>query len=124
VPPSGGGGQVLGVTTTTQQACSEEYIHSYIHIDRPNDPTDVKKLQQFLNRVLGTDLPITGFYGPRDEQAVREFQVKFHHEVLLPWVPYGLPDEMESTGYVYKTTKRWINLIMCHDLNLPIPPLP
>jgi hypothetical protein len=55
---------------------------------------------------------------------VDQFQVKYHSEVLAPWVPYGLPNEFTPTDYVYKTTMRWINLIECPALNLPIPQLP
>jgi large repetitive protein len=116
-----GGGQVLGASAT----CGI-YLDQYIHpIDKAlNSPVEVDKLQTFLNMNLGTTLPITGYYGPETIAAVDQFQVKYHIEVLRPWLPYGLPTEYTPTDYVYKTTQRWINLIMCSSLNLPIPQLP
>jgi uncharacterized repeat protein (TIGR01451 family) len=117
----GDGGQVLGAS-----ASCGLYLTQYIHPVRKdlNDPTEVKKLQTFLNMNLGSNLPVTGYYGPQTIAAVDQFQVKYHSEVLQPWLNYGLPTEYTPTQYVYKTTQRWINLIMCSSLNLPIPQLP
>jgi len=39
-------------------------------------------------------------------------------------VPYGLTSDTTPTGYVYKTTRRWINLLMCSQLSIPMPVLP
>ena len=118
---STGPGQVLGAS-----ASCGIYLTQYIHPIRKdlNDPVQVKKLQTFLNLNLGTNLPVTGYYGPETISAVDQFQVKYHGEVLQPWLSYGLPTEYTPTEYVYKTTQRWINLIMCSSLNLPIPQLP
>jgi uncharacterized repeat protein (TIGR01451 family) len=123
----GGGGQVLGTSTSTGQVLGASacglYLDQYIHPIRKNlnNPDDVKKLQTFLNQTVGANLPITGYYGPLTIAAVDQFQVKYHTEMLFPWVPLGLPNEFTSTGYVYQTTWRWINLIMCPSLNLPMP---
>jgi uncharacterized repeat protein (TIGR01451 family) len=116
-----GSGVVLGASTS----CGI-YLDQYIHPIRKylNTPAEVEKLQVFLNQNLGIHLPITGYYGPQTVAAVDQFQVKYHIEVLRPWLPYGLPNEYTSTDYVYKTTQRWINLIECSSLNLPIPQLP
>jgi uncharacterized repeat protein (TIGR01451 family) len=120
--PSGGGttggGEVLGASCGL-------YLDQYIHPVRQylNDPTEVDKLQVFLNMNLGTDLAITGQYNQSTIQAVDQFQVKYYQEVLAPWVPLGLPTEFTPTEYVYQTTQRWINLIMCPSLNLPMPVL-
>jgi uncharacterized repeat protein (TIGR01451 family) len=122
------GGQVLGASTSTGQVLGAScglYLTSYIHPDRQNlnDPTQVKKLQIFLNWNLGLDLPVDGVYGASTIAAVNQFQVKYHIEVLKPWVPLGLQTQFTPTGYVYQTTQRWINLIMCSALNIPMPTL-
>jgi uncharacterized repeat protein (TIGR01451 family) len=124
----GGGGQVLGASTSTGQVLGAScglYLTSYIHPDRQdlNDPVQVKKLQTFLNTNLGLNLPVTGYYGSETIAAVNQFQVKYHLEVLKPWLSLGLPTQFTPTSYVYQTTQRWINLIMCPALNLPVPQL-
>lgn len=134
-----GGGVVLGISTTTGSTAPQGqvlgasttcgfYLTSYIkpmsYKNVNNSTAQVKLLQEFLNANLGTDLPVTGYYGPLSEAAVRQFQLKYSTEVLAPWVPYGLPSSKTSTGYVYKTTQRWINMIECPELALPMPQLP
>ncbi len=124
----GGGGQVLGASTSTGQVLGAScglYLDQYIHPIRKNlnDPTEVDKLQTFLNQELGINLPITGYYGDSTIAAVNQFQVKYYNEVLKPWLPLGLPTEFTPTSYVYQTTQRWINLIMCPPLNIPMPTL-
>jgi len=124
----GGGGSVLGASTSTGQVLGAScglYLTQYIHPIRKdlNDPTEVKKLQTFLNQNLGSNLPVTGYYGNETIAAVNQFQVKYHIEVLAPWVPLGLPTQFTPTSYVYQTTQRWINLIMCPPLNLAVPAL-
>ncbi len=119
-PPSG---QVLGASTTcgyylTGYITPERYAHG------SNDPVEVMKLQVFLNKELGLRIPITGYYGPLSEAAVRQLQVNYATDVLAPWIPHGLVSSIVPTGYVYKTTQRLINMIMCPSLNLPIPQLP
>jgi uncharacterized repeat protein (TIGR01451 family) len=123
-----GGGQVLGASTSTGQVLGAScglYLTSYIHPNRQNlnDSTEVKKLQTFLNQNLGINLPVTGYYGSSTIAAVDQFQVKYHNEVLTPWVSLGLPTPFTPTNYVYQSTQRWINLIMCPSLNLPLPVL-
>ncbi len=112
-------GQVLGA-----QTCSTEYLKSYIKPGAKNDPEDVKKLQSFLNETLGLNIPLTGFYGPQTIAAVKKFQVLNSADILRPWVLAGLHnDEQTPTGYVYKTTKRKVNLLKCPELNTPLPDL-
>ena len=125
---AGGGGQVLGASTSTGQVLGAScglYLTSYIHPYRQklNDPAQVKKLQAFLNMNLGLNLPVTGYYGKLTIAAVDQFQEKYHNEVLTPWVPLGLPTPFTPTNYVYQSTQRWINFIMCPALNLPLPAL-
>jgi uncharacterized repeat protein (TIGR01451 family) len=123
-----GGGEVLGTSTSTGQVLGAScglYLTSYIHPDRQNlnDPAQVTKLQTFLNMNLGLNLPVTGYYGSETIAAVDQFQVKYHIEVLKPWLSLGLPTQFTPTSYVYQTTQRWINLIMCPALNIPVPQL-
>lgn len=112
-------GQVLGEATS----CGV-YITKYIKFGAKNDPEQVRRLQRFLNEEMDANLPITGFYGLMTKDWVDKFQVKYKEQVLKPWLPHGLPTEDTPTSYVYKTTSRWINMLRCPILNLPIPPLP
>lgn len=133
--PSGSVGTVLGANTTASTTAPEgivlgestqcgEYLHEYIHIGHKNNPQEVKKLQIFLNEYMNAGLPVTGLYGSQTLAAVNAFQVKHFDNVLTPWVAHGLPTEKTPTGYVYKTTKRWINMIKCPDLQISMPELP
>jgi uncharacterized repeat protein (TIGR01451 family) len=112
-------GRVLGAATS----CGI-YLNSYIKLGANNDKFEVEKLQAFLDGNLGIDLPVTGVYDATTYKAVEAFQLKYNSNVLSPWVPYGLTSDSTPTGYVYKTTQRWINLLMCNTLNLPMPVLP
>ncbi len=127
---SGGGylissttGQVLGASTGPD-SCATEYLKDYIHLGWDNDPYQVALLQIFLNKEMNAGLPLTGFYDATTMGTVDSFQIKYYEEVLRPWVIHGLPTEKTPTGFVYKTTKRKINNLMCPSLNLPIPQLP
>ena len=89
-----------------------------------NDASEVKKLQQFLDTQIGANLPLSGFFGPLTDAAVRKFQLQYSGDVLNPWLAYGLPSATSSTGYVYKTTQREINNLYCASLQIPLPTLP
>jgi hypothetical protein len=126
-------GQVLGTSTgpvldtngevlVDSNICAP-YLTTYIKLGQKNDAAEVKKLQTFLNEIVDAKLPITGFYGPRSYAAVKELQLKASDEILKPWLPYGLPNDKTATGYVYKTTRRYINNLKCPALNLPMPDL-
>jgi len=100
------------------------YLNSYIQKGAKNDVTEVVKLQSFLNEYLGLNLVTDGNYGKKSFEAVKVFQVKHANEVLTPWVGAGALKSTENgTGYVYKTTQRWINMIKCPELNIPMPTL-
>ena len=103
-------GEVLG------ESCGL-YMDKFIRQGMDNDREQVKKLQEFLNKEMGTNLPITGFYGSLTFQVAKEFQDKYPEEILVPW---GLKD---PTGIAYQTTLRWINMLECPALALQIPPL-
>lgn len=115
--PTPENGEVLGATTNDIIPCTP-YLNSYIKLGNQNNPEEVKKLQRFLNSYLGLTLEVNGEYNLDTYNAVKKFQKKEFGEVLKPW---GI---RRATGYVYKTTKRRINMIMCSDLKLPMPQLP
>lgn len=124
-------GQVLGVSTSTVNtqagtstatttppvvgpSCSA-LLATYMGVHHSNDVAEVKKLQAFLNVTLGMHIPITGSFGPMTLAGVNAFQTKYTAQTLTPW---GLT---APTGYVYKSTQRWINLTYCPTLNIPMP---
>ncbi len=135
-PGNTNGGEVLGENTespatpatptnppenasTGSNASCGIYLNEYIKYGAKNNPDEVTKLQLFLNeQYKSLDVPVDGFYGKATVAAVRKFQLDNYEEVLKPWgIKY-------STGYVYKTTKRWVNMVKCPSLNLPMPQLP
>ena len=113
-------GSVLGASTIGQvlgQSCGL-YMDRFVRLgSRYNDSEQVSKLQTFLNKQMGSNLPITGFYGPLTLTVVKAFQTKYGNEILTPW---GIT---APTGIVYQTTLRWVNMLECPDLALQIPPL-
>ncbi len=127
----GTGGQqgvVLGASATSADneklpASCSEYLHSYIKYGGNNDNTDVIRLQAFLNKYLGIKLTVNGVYDKETFEALKAFQVKEADQVLAPWKETKGGINENGTGYVYKTTKRWINLLNCPTLNIPLPTL-
>lgn len=133
---SGGGssssnkrGEVLGASDINNELvvvafsqCNEAYLKDYIKYGANNNPEEVKKLQTFLNN-RGAGLPVTGFYGEKTLEAVKDFQRKFNKLILKPWFDAGLlPDDTQPTGYVYETTRFWINAMTCGGVkNLTLP---
>ncbi|MEK7569728.1 MAG: hypothetical protein AAB500_02475 [Patescibacteria group bacterium] len=103
-------GEVLG------ESCGL-YLDKFMRRGENNDIEQVKKLQVFLNKEMGADLPVTGFYGELTLELVKDFQEKYAEEILSPW------NLEKPTGIVYQTTLRWINKLECPDLSLEIPPL-
>ncbi len=115
----GGGGAVLGASTVGQVlgvSCGV-YMDKYVRQGKRNNPEQVTKLQQFLNKYMGTALPLTGFYGPLTAAAVNAFQSKHADTILAPW---GIST---PTGIVYRTTLRQINVIECSEIAAGIPEL-
>jgi hypothetical protein len=137
IPSSGGGyvgpitggpnqGQVLGASIgpSTGAACGI-FLAGYVKPDGQNKLNDIVDLQIFLRQYEGDSLAINGIYDQATEAAVNAFQTKYNTEILKPWSDLGLlPNDTSPTGYVYKTTRRMINNIVCPSLNLPIPQLP
>ncbi len=100
----------------------ELYLTGYIKYGADNNPHEVEKLQSFLNRHMGENLPVTGFYGEMTRDAVMRFQTKYSNEILAPWADAGIhADGSTPTGYVYKTTQRWINMLECPGKEIPLP---
>jgi hypothetical protein len=127
--PQGNGGIVLGTSTVAGDddslpvGCSA-YLGSYLKFGGKNNAEEVKKLQSFLNEHTGAGLPVTGVFGSKTFEAVKKFQLVQWEKVLKPWVAFGLPTDHTPTGYVYKTTKHTINLMICASLSEPAPQLP
>lgn len=117
-------GSVLGATTDESLMCAP-YLNEYIKFGANNNPDEVRKLQTFLNEFFGVNNPVTGFYGPITFEMVKKFQSNQEAGTLIPWALAGVPTD-GPTGYVYKTTKRWINILKCPEMvnTLPLPNLP
>ena len=109
-----GAGRVLGVatsnvamaTSTTPTVCAPLLIQNM----RPgigNNSIEVQKLQTFLNGHVGSNLPITGYFGPMTTQAVKQFQTKYAAEILAP-VGLSAP-----SGLVFTMTLGKINALGC-----------
>ena len=115
--PNGGCSDPV-VTTVTQPTQCEALLTDYMRMGWSNSPVQMTLLKTFLNSNLGTNLS-TGDpdFDLATFDAVFEFQTKYFDEVLAPW------EINEATGFVYKTTLRWINMLHCSTLNLPIPEL-
>lgn len=119
---SNGNGEVLGASTGP---LCELYLNSYLKLGEENNAEEVKKLQIFLNQFFEVQNPVTGIFGPITFDMVKKFQAHQEAATLIPWKNAGLPTD-GPTGYVYKTTKRWINILKCPELiaTTPIPDLP
>lgn len=118
--PNGGGavlGAFIGPAVLGDNMCGE-YITEYIKFGAKNDSANVSRLQTFLNEYLGLSLTVDGQYNQATFDAVKQFQLKEAGEVLSPWIGVTLKDKV-ATGWVYKTTRRWINMIKCPELNIP-----
>ncbi len=108
-----GGGSVLGAFTTGGQVLGEScgvYLEKFLRTgSKKNDADQTKKLQTFLNKWMGSNLPVTGFYGPLSTAAVKAFQTKYSDDILTPW---GIKT---PTGLVYYTTLHKVNELECPE---------
>ena len=80
-----------------------------------NNKAEVLRLQAFLNKNLNLKLKVDGVFGSQTEAAVKKFQLKYKDSTLTPW-GLKLP-----TGYVFKTTQRQLNLLVCPANDIPMP---
>ena len=102
-------GKVLGAATAAPAApvaACTPLLSGFIRRGSANRD-EVKKLQAFLNGEVGSNLPLTGLFGPMTETAVRTFQQKYASEILAP---VGLT---RGTGSVYASTLKKINALAC-----------
>lgn len=83
------------------------YITSYMKLGSSGE--EVVKLQQFLLKYGFFQDGFTGFFGEQTEEAVKRFQEQYTQDVLKYW---GLT---EGTGYVYITTTKKINELVCQE---------
>lgn len=124
------GGEVLGAATGTPdlslppECAANPYLRDYLKQGKKNDKEQVKLLQTFLNENMDANLPVTGHFGSLTKKWVKSFQKKNHAEIIKPWTDAGFKGNMsDGTGYVYKTTKRAINMMKCTEVNIPMPDL-
>lgn len=111
-------GQVLGASTSALEEgdfCVEPYLVANLGLGRENDSAQVVRLQKFLNEHLGASLAVTGVFETTTESAVKDFQLQYAADVLAPW---GIT---APTGFVYLTTKKKINELVC-DKAFPLTP--
>lgn len=108
---------VLGASTSQ---CGM-LLHDYMKIGSVNKPYEVRMLQYFLNG-QGFYVPVTGFFGPLTDKAVKDFQMSYQAEVLTPWQKAGIVDHNNPTGYEYLLTRWKINNIFCPGSE-PLPEL-
>jgi uncharacterized repeat protein (TIGR01451 family) len=97
-------GQVLGLST--DMSCTP-YLTTYMREYSRNDSAEVTKLQRFLQFNIDSKVAVTGIFDTATKQAVQKFQQQYTDEILTPW---GMN---QSSGYVYYTTQKKINEIMC-----------
>ncbi len=118
-------GSVLGASTTAAtsslpelpEGCTPMLTGFFRMTKMQNDIEQVKKLQQFLNDKIQANLPLTGEFGSGTDAAVKQFQSTYAEHILAPW---GIS---KPTGFVYLTTQRWMNLMSCGTLDIPMPKL-
>jgi len=108
-------GQVLGTSTTvfsTVTASCEQYLTAFIRSGQANDVDQVKRLQRFLRDYEGERVVENGTYDAPTLIGVHRFQTKYAAEILAPW---GIS---ESTGYLYLTTRKKVNEIVCKNTRM------
>ncbi|MBC7981722.1 hypothetical protein H7X65_01445, partial [Candidatus Parcubacteria bacterium] len=111
------GTPISGVFTQGTTTASCVPMTTYIKLGKKNSMQEVTRLQAFLNVHMGLKLTPSGFYNSATYNAVKSFQLKYKDNVLTPW---GIT---APTGYFYKTTQRQMNMILCPNVNFPMPVL-
>lgn len=123
-PASTTPGTVLGADTDLPELPCAPTLTTYMRLGYKNNSAEVKKLQELLNKELNLNLTIDGVFGPSTDKAVKLFQLKYKDEVLRPWQNAGFSIDLQNgTGYVYKTTMRKVNILLCPKVDLPMPVL-
>lgn len=98
-------GAVLGLSTSVS-SCSP-YITTYLRQYRNNNEIEVTKLQNFLKQYVNNEIVVTGIFDDSTRIAIEKFQQQYAEDILTPW------NMTKSSGYVYYTTQKKINEIMC-----------
>lgn len=107
--------ELLGLNTTVSTC--DPYITTYLRQNKVNNTEEVIKLQQFLKSHISDNVLITGVFDDATRVAVAEFQQQYKEDILIPW---GMT---RSSGYVYITTQKTINEIMCGNITkFPLTP--
>ena len=87
------------------------YLLGYLKMGENNNPEEVIKLQSFLKGTFGfSELVVTGIFDQSTLEAVMDFQSAYQNDVLSPW------GTSQPTGYVYITTSKKINEIVCEKV--------
>lgn len=89
-------------------ACS--YLRDYLRRDWNNDPSEVLKVQYFMNKFEGENLALSSVFDQPTFDAVSRFQDKYFSDILAPW------GHTAPTGFVYILTKKKINEIYCNTI--------
>lgn len=93
------------VASDSHKECN--YLESYLSVYRNNDIDQMLKLQTFLKEQEGFDVKLSGVFDSSTIIAVREFQIRYSEDILVPW---GLKS---PTGNVSITTRHKINDLSC-----------
>ncbi len=105
--------QMLNYNNTIP-TCSP-YLTAYLRQGYDNNPSEVIKLQKFLKEHVSSEVLVTGIFDNTTRVAVENFQQQYKEDILTPW------NMTISSGYVYYTTKKKINEIMCEGkTNFPL----
>lgn len=98
-------GEVLGASIST---CTP-YLTTYPRQHKDNNFAEVIKLQNFLKQYVMTDIEVSGTFDDNTRLAVESFQQQYKDDILSPW------NMSTGSGYVYYTTQKKINEIMCDE---------
>lgn len=84
------------------------YFKQYLRMgSNKNDPEEVVKMQEFLNKEIGSNIKVDGYFGKETDTAVRIFQEKYPIQIIRPW-----PTLDHSTGWWYITTSGYANVLV------------
>jgi hypothetical protein len=117
----GGGGIAIGggsstyypvtTTTTNNGTCTPVFNTNMRAVIRNSN--EVRKLQSFLNKYEGANLPVTGNFLSMTSAAVNRFQVKYSSDILAPI------GQTSGTNNFYSYSRAKANAIYCaNPMNL------
>jgi len=102
-------GQLISGIIEAETVTCAPYLTTYMKQGKINSETEVTKLQRFLQFNTSSKVSVTGIFDKATKQAVQAFQQEYADDILTPW---GMT---QSSGYVYYTTQKKINEIMCDN---------